>query len=282
MQTWDPPTVQAAPVQRVRTWPTVLVTAVTLVLVVAAAGPWRELLTARLGPGALPVGMTVDDMPPLPPDALPQRVLPQVTSLLSGPHAFLSTHPDGTPVVPDPCRPMHFAVNPAGMPAGGDAVVREAIAFVSEATGLSFVEDAPTTEVFDLERSPHQPELYGDRWAPLLIGWTDEANIEQLGGEVAAVALPATIAPSGPESGRVVGGQIAVDAAFTAESVASPVGRSVLRMVVMHELGHIVGLDHVEDRAQVMTDRSADYYFLGAGDLQGLALAGSGRCFTDT
>jgi predicted Zn-dependent protease len=47
--------------------------------------------------------------------------------------------------------------------------------------------------------------------------------------------------------------------------------------LVQHELGHVVGLDHVQDRAQVMfpsiSDKSPDGY--GAGDRAGLAQLGA-------
>ncbi|MDP9497989.1 MAG: M10 family metallopeptidase domain-containing protein [Actinomycetota bacterium] len=46
---------------------------------------------------------------------------------------------------------------------------------------------------------------------------------------------------------------------------------------LLHELGHLVGLAHVEDPGQLMhpQGRIAAY---GAGDLRGLAAAGSGPC----
>ena len=269
-----------------RTWVTMLVTVLTVaaLLLLGPMGYWRHLLGDELlvHTAGLPLGTTADDLPPLPSDAAPARLQPRVVSLLSGPHAFLASHPDGTPVAPDPCRPMHYAINPAGMPPDGDVVVREAIAYIAAATGLVFVEDAVTDETVDLARSSYQPHRYGDRWAPILVAWTGEAQISSLGGDVAAVAVPATVAPSGAGSARVVGGQVAIDAAFTAQAMGSPTGRSVLRLVIMHELGHIVGLDHVSDPGQVMYGGGSDYHYLGAGDREGLAAAGAGPCFTDT
>jgi hypothetical protein len=54
------------------------------------------------------------------------------------------------------------------------------------------------------------------------------------------------------------------------------------RAVLLHELGHLVGLGHVPDPFQVMYDTNS--YPLAsyrAGDLRGLALLGGGTCFDD-
>ena len=52
--------------------------------------------------------------------------------------------------------------------------------------------------------------------------------------------------------------------------------------MLLHELGHLVGLGHVADPYQVMYDTNA--YPLPSyrsGDLRGLAKLGLGRCFDD-
>jgi hypothetical protein len=51
--------------------------------------------------------------------------------------------------------------------------------------------------------------------------------------------------------------------------------------VVLHELGHLVGLDHVRDRGELMFPTANDVVGYGPGDLQGLAALGRGACFSD-
>ena len=72
----------------------------------------------------------------------------------------------------DPCRPIHYVVRPDGAPPGGAELIRTAVAQVSGATGLQFVDDGPTQEAPSTDREAYQPELYGRRWAPVLIAWS--------------------------------------------------------------------------------------------------------------
>jgi hypothetical protein len=211
-----------------------------------------------------------------------------------GPHEFIMLQPDGvTPVAYDPCRPIHFVTRPGGPPEG-DVLIREAVAEVSAATGLRFVDDGTTDEGPSDDRAPYQPGRYGDRWAPVLFTWSDPAESPRL-GEVSPedpMADPAAYAGSiavglddgsGVEGDRVfVTGSVTLDARDLGRTLEGPDGRARVRAVIAHEVAHLVGLGHVDDRSQLMYPTiQAGVTSFQPGDLEGLAALGRGRCFPD-
>lgn len=280
-----------------RTRSTLLVTLLLVVALVLGTGAWRQVLdvgSARTGTGeaAAPAGGSDDVVvaagqddspwPPLPADASASRLAPVVVAGSTGPHAFVSLRPDGSPVVYDPCRPLRVVVNPSGMPDGGLQLVREAADAVSAATGLVLVDEGVTDEPLTEQRDPRQPQRYGQRWAPVLVGWGDASTFPLLSGEIAGLAGSAVVAPSGPGSERFVSGQVALDRQDFADILAEPRGYRHARAIVMHELAHVVGLAHVEDPAELMYERNTGVTDFGPGDRQGLAALGAGPCLRDT
>lgn len=223
-----------------------------------------------------------DSYPPPPSDASATRILPRVTDAPIGTHAFLMTTADGSPVTYDPCRPIHYVVNPTGMPHGGMELVRSAIREISAASGLAFVEEGVTLEPLVAPRAPRQPQRYGDRWAPVLIGWVDAARFPFASEDTAGVGGSTAFAPHGRESERYVSGQIALNRDWFHTAVTRPDGNANARAVLMHELGHLVGLAHVHDPGELMAESNLERTDLGPGDRQGLAAVGAGRCHTDT
>ncbi len=198
----------------------------------------------------------------------------------SGRFEFLSNQPGdaATPVAFDPCRPVHYVVNPAGAPSDGLALIKDAVARVSTATGLTFVYDGISNETPDKAREPYQPDRYGkDRWAPVLIAWADEASFPKLAGYVAGIGGPQTVqAPNG----RLVyvTGDIVLDSQQL--SADEEPDRAQAEATILHEFGHLVGLDHTNDRTQLMFSEAefnvADF---GDGDRRGLARLGTQACF---
>jgi hypothetical protein len=199
-----------------------------------------------------------------------------------GPHAFFHVEPDGDPVAWDPCDPIRYVVNDARAPEGAMEILDEAIALVEQATGLVFVDEGATDEtvpVGDEDRPDSDPGRYGDGWSPVLISWTDAMAEPELDG-AAGLASPRWREAASGERVYVTGYvELAGDVA--ARLIARG-GRDDVLGIMMHELGHLVGLQHVAPADHVMTDdpRSTPSVW-ASGDLVGLAAVGRGECEPD-
>ena len=197
-----------------------------------------------------------------------------------GGFAFLAEHPEGSgrPVTFDPCTPIHYVVRPDGQPPSGPAMVAAAVREVSRATGLVFVDDGPTAE------APAEDRHLAGRWSlrsrdpAVLIAWASETEWPSLAGDIVGEAGPVTetFARSTP---RYITGQVVLDATDLAHAPGDPAGAEQVRLVAMHELGHLVGLGHVDDPSQLMhAEAGTGLTGFGAGDLRGLHQLGSGDC----
>lgn len=193
--------------------------------------------------------------------------------------AYVAVQDDrATPVAYDPCRPIHYVTRPDAAPDGGQQLIADAVARISLATGLQFVDDGTTTEAPSPRREAYQPERYGDRWAPVLFSWSSPREDATLAGFVAGAAGSVHVSlADGPEV--YVTGQVVLDAPQLAESSTHPGGDAIARSIVLHEVGHLVGLQHVEDTTQLMYPEAQEGVSdLGVGDLTGLAALGRGEC----
>jgi hypothetical protein len=177
-----------------------------------------------------------------------------------------------TPVAWDPCRPIHYVVNPQGAPADGVAMVEEAIARVSVATGLKFVNDGTTTEAPDKQREAYLPDRYDpERWAPVLVAWSNKSAFPSLAGYVVGVGRPVPVDDPG--------GQLAfVSGSLVLDTEVPRADRATRKAIMLHELGHLVGLDHTADQSQLMFSEANTVTDYQDGDLRGLALLGTQEC----
>ena len=264
------------PRARRRQRPMVAVLALSAALAVTLVwGP--DAVGSRLG------GQLGSTAPP-PPASLSPTPLgrPAPAPYGTGGYAFLAVAADGrTPVAWDPCREVRVVVRPAGEPAGGGDLLQWAFDRLSVATGLRFVFEGPTDETPSALRPAYQPQRYGQRWAPVLVAWSTVAEAPELAPDRLGVAGPTTYGGRDGNDRRHVSGT----AVFNGPAVDGLLRRGRdqwARAVLLHELGHLAGLDHVQDQYQVMHGVNAaplDSY--RDGDLRGLELLGGGRCFTD-
>lgn len=270
------------------------------------ADPAESALFARTtnGPKAIPPGTTttsiyyaqsVDTRP----SNWPSKSSEQSATPLGRPapfeavagaqHRFLARQRGGgSPVSYDPCRPIHYVTRPGG-PENGDQLIREAIDRLSRATGFVFVDDGITDEAPSNARLAVQPGVYGDRWAPLLIAWSDAQEspmLENWGssrdGDVVGYAGSYA---AGIPGGKIayVTGMVVLDGPDMATILTRlENGRDVARGVILHELAHVVGLDHVPDRSQLLFPSiQLDRFDYGPGDLEGLAALNPGVCIPE-
>ena len=177
----------------------------------------------------------------------------------------------------DPCRPVHYVVRPDNAPPGTDRLIEQAISLVSAASGLQFVYDGTTAEAPSQKRETYQPDRYGKQWAPVLIAWSTPEESPDLAGKVAGTGGSAYAHIPG-EPYVFVAGQVTLDAPGLTEILARSDGSLLVRAIIMHELAHVLGLDHVDDPTQLMHEENSGQFDFAAGDRAGLALLGSGAC----
>ncbi len=212
------------------------------------------------------------------PAASAGRLAPEVPVTTRGSHGFLHVDEVGNPVGYDPCRPVRYVVRPDGAPASGQVLVEEAIAIVAAATGLVFEDAGTTDEPPALDRALIQPDRYGEGWAPVLLAWSDESSFPELAGQVAGMGGSAAVPGSDGQGQWLAAGRVVLDTADITAMLARPDGHAQARAIVVHELAHVLGLDHVDDPTELMHPVSAARTDLGPGDREGLALLGQAAC----
>jgi hypothetical protein len=199
----------------------------------------------------------------------------------TGSFKFLDTV-DGSPVSFDACRTIHYVVHVGSGPANGLTLVNEAIRRLGAATGLRFQYDGPSNTIpqwSEPSKSRNVTDL-GSELSPVFIGWATKTETDiwaHSDKDVLGVGAPETIVFSnGGAKLYATGHAVLLPNADVADAFGPGVTEGNL---LLHELAHVVGLDHVTDAGEIMepdlTPKAPDGY--GPGDLQGLYALGASK-----
>ena len=187
----------------------------------------------------------------------------------------------GHPVRWNPCEPIHYVVNLGAAPPGSLQDVQDSVLRLSSATGITFTYDGLTDEVPGRYRDVYQPGRYGERWAPVLIGWVDPRtssfDFQPGGREAAGVAGP--LYPDPGPSTIYVSGVVAINVDDPNPPGFGSVGAQ--GPVVLHELAHVLGLGHFKAQGELMEPSGGGMTGFGQGDMEGLRELGRSQgCLT--
>lgn len=194
-----------------------------------------------------------------PPATAPPTTAPPTTA--ATPPAAGRTSPTATPTTgggtPDPkdfelvegqvvrwdaCGPIRWRLRRGPGPADAQAIAQRAVDQLAAATGLRFEYAGETSE---LPTSPSSE--VPDR--TITIGWATPKEVPDLGGSVAGLGGP-RYRGTDPQHLRPVSGFALVDAS---EQLARGFdGGASEGAVLLHELGHVMGLAHSTDEHRIM------------------------------
>jgi hypothetical protein len=183
-----------------------------------------------------------------------------------------------TPVTYDPCEVINVEINNTLAPPAGDQIVRRALDEVSLASGLQFAVHGTTDRLPKKAGVAPRMGVLGGDWPRVLIAWTTADQLPDLSGDVAGVGGSQAVKEPLREHWHYVTGTVALDAPALAEILTRPDGDRLAQAIVMHELGHLVGLGHVDTPDELMHEDNLSLVTFGPGDLEGLAKLGSGKC----
>jgi hypothetical protein len=186
-----------------------------------------------------------------------------------GTYAFVAVQPgSGEPVTYPSCQTITYVVNDQNSVEGGRQLIDEAVGKVSAATGLRFASLGAT------ELPAGQSAATG---ATVLITWTDDTVVPMLAGDTVGAGGSRWTVQGDSGLRYFVSGEISLDAPDLAATLEVR-GSDSVRAVIMHELGHVVGLDHVDDSSELMNATNIGMTDFGPGDLVGLKRLGEGGC----
>lgn len=203
--------------------------------------------------------------------AVPTQLTSQQQSAPQGEFRIALKSPDGAGARWNPCEPIRIVMNLQDAPSFAEAELRAAIDEIESASGLDLVYQGttpqrPTTHTFT------NKALYGDVWSPVLISFATTAEVRF---DSPAASGYGQTRPVTNSLGRYqyVTGQVILRPGGWTSGVSSA---NPLRLMLQHELGHVIGLAHVASDQEIMgTGGNGSVRAWGPGDVRGLRALGS-------
>lgn len=200
----------------------------------------------------------------------------------NGPYSFMKTQPgrEDQPVTWSPCRKIRVAINPDGAPSNYEDLVHTAADHITNQSGLQF------EFVGETDARPDDDGTAGgsgggkrdaEDWPPVLVAWANADEVPRLAGDVAGLGGATSIRVR-PNFEQYVTGSVVLDRATYDNLGRGYFGSREAQAIIDHEFGHLVGLNHVRDRGELMAAENTGRSEWGPGDKKGLALLGSGKC----
>jgi hypothetical protein len=153
-------------------------------------------------------------------------------------------------------------VNPAGAPDQWEDTVRAGVAEVTDASGFEFEYDGTSADRAFEGRvaDPANPP-------PVLIAWAGSDEVPDLAGSTAGIggSTPARV----DQHVQFITGMVVLDTDAYDRMERQGEGRAE-ELILAHELGHVLGLDHVDDIGELMNAEYVGQGGFGPGDREGL------------
>ena len=242
---------------------------------VALAGLLGAAATALIGLTLLGSGSITSAPDPAPDETRGAASGPVTSAQRDQGFAFWGTAQDGSPLRWDACAPVPFLLSVPEAPEHAERDLRSALEMLRDATGLDLVLLGTTAERPTVERALIEQHGDGWRWRPVLVAWAAPGMTDlPLTPLDRGIALPVAVRDGDREA--YVTGQVVINSARSDLVEGFGDRRDAIGATLVHELGHVLGLDHVDDVTQLMSiDPGSGPVRFGEGDLRGLRAIGA-------
>lgn len=178
----------------------------------------------------------------------------------------------------NPCLTQDYAINRGEFSLGDDYLLEEAFTETFELSGLRFSYIGDTEDIHTKQSGEYETP---NGTAAVIVEYLDEQEYRVAANEV---GLASSIAFAGPvargivgETGYLVSGQIVINAQEISDLLEA--GREeIVANAYLHEIGHLIGLGHVENPEALMYGGNSYFSNLTEGDRLGFEWAGDGPC----